>query len=689
MTSPSAEAAALARNAGPSLHKLVSGFPADQRLRQSADALVIIGRQLELVMQNQGLEADVAIGTLRFSLFRLHQGRIAQLAPHCRSITVYGEPDVEPPDIAGVEFVALTPGSPLAQEWFLVINSPFFWGALLTQAVAERSNGTVRRYLFEGVLTADERVVSRASLLLSLIQRRPAPEISGHFPLANRAHWAQVAYNLATHSEAERLGLLQSLAGLPDLRDLAALHKQPLEVVLPQVCATLRHHANTAGDVLYRLDNNDLVPVVWSQPTQPSSLSAQSGILGQAITLNEPVLVTLDVNSQEQRLLPEAHAAAAIPLVAYERVWGVLLIGLREVEPEESSAAAAAIGVAALLERLLADRTALPARSTTSQLPTNIAPYSPPDRAPEPPSSNGFGGPRIVPLDEVPLASPKASRGLPETSQGQLAPNSGTNTNDASPTPNGALGTGAVGFGLPSWMRGPTAPQPSRTAVPAVQTPVEPQIDRSWSTLQKRMMGALIAFDQRSAEQIWSEACSMYPTEAICTDLLMPVQIAVGEGWHRGEVSVAAEHFCSRFVEGKLLNLLNAYVDNPGGPLAVIGCAQHEMHELGAIMLSLFMRWSGFRVIYLGQNVPNSTLEDLIRKLRPQIIGLSATTVEAAHNLTEAGQIIQRIEPPRPQLIFGGMAFYERPDLRTRIHGQLLEGDVRQIVRDLATQFRK
>jgi methanogenic corrinoid protein MtbC1 len=203
------------------------------------------------------------------------------------------------------------------------------------------------------------------------------------------------------------------------------------------------------------------------------------------------------------------------------------------------------------------------------------------------------------------------------------------------------------------------------------------------------MMGALVAFDQRSADYVWSEACTIYPTEAICTELLMPVQIAVGEGWHRGEVSVAAEHFCSRYVEGKLLNLLNGYSEYTSGPLAVIGCAQSEMHELGAIMLSLFMRWAGFRVIYLGQNIPNSTIEETIRQLRPQILGLSATTVEAAHNLTEVGQMVSRIEPPRPQFIFGGMAFYERPDLRGRIHGQFLEGDVRKIVRDMAAQLKK
>ncbi|NJN18626.1 MAG: hypothetical protein HC822_21410 [Oscillochloris sp.] len=265
--------------------------------------------------------------------------------------------------------------------------------------------------------------------------------------------------------------------------------------------------------------------------------------------------------------------------------------------------------------------------------------------------------------------------------------------------PPAAPGGSGSGFGLPSWMRGVTPP-PARGlptvpgSVPAAAPSSFPgtseiQSDHGFAAMQKRLMGALIAFDQRSAEQVWIEACSLYPTEKICTELLMPVQIAVGEGWHRGEVSVAAEHFCSRFVEGKLLNLLNGYVDNPAGSLVIVGCAQAEMHELGAIMLSLFMKWAGFRVIYLGQNVPNSTIEETVRQLRPQILGLSATTVESAHNLTEVGQILNRIEPPRPHFIFGGMAFFERPDLRGRIQGQFLEGDVRQIVRDMAAQFKK
>ncbi|NJN15789.1 MAG: hypothetical protein HC822_05625, partial [Oscillochloris sp.] len=356
MTVLSTSPAAAARNAGPSLYKLVAGLPDERRMRQPADALVIIGRQLELVMQDQGLEAHVAIGTLRFSLFRLHQGRIAQLVPHCRSITVYGEADVEPPKVPGVEFVALPHGSPLTQEWFLVIDSPYFWGALLTQAVPDRTNGNMRRYLFDGALSADERIVNRANLLLSLVSRRPAPDVGVRYAMANRAHWALVAYQLATHGESERLNLAQSLSELPELAAISSLVQLPNEDLLPQAIFALQHYTQTPGHVLYHVEGPQLNPVVWSTSIQPPVLDRHTGLLGRALDENAPVMAGLTGADQEHSLLPGANSAVAVPLLVSEQPWGVLLVGMNEADPHETPTTAAVIGVAALLEQILSAR---------------------------------------------------------------------------------------------------------------------------------------------------------------------------------------------------------------------------------------------------------------------------------------------------------------------------------------------
>ncbi len=741
---------AAARSTSPSLFKLVSSQPEEHRLRHPADALVVICRQLELVIQEENLAADLAIGTLRHSLFRLHQGRIAQLAPICRSITVYGEADVEPPEIPGVKFVNLEPGTPLCNEWFMVVDSPTFWGALLTRAAPDRSKGTVRRYLFEGTLSPDERVASRANLLLSLIQRQPAPDIGPRDPFLNRARWARVAYNLATHSEAERLELVAALRELPELHEIVSHYGpeqrsvSPLDNLVPLALEALNFHCRAAGAILYHYEGQQLHPLVWNGLNQPYSLALQDGISGQAFQRGELVLAQLygeSLEPAERDIFTEAQSVAAVPLAIEGQIWGVLTVGLVEAVPTESKTPLSAVGVAVLLEQILA---AHGFQGTTAQLeqpqmaaqaqpqapspapqapPPVTRPSSSPSRpisAPPPPSSpGGFGkmpswmqatAPEAAAANRSPAFPPTAA--FPSSAPGARGNNPG---GQALPFPSAASSPGAFGapalsggsggFASPaappkpnSWPQGnqpgfqvagnvlrpPTAPAAPR---PAFKPSEGGEHNQKRADLQRRLKGALVAFDQRAADEVWDEACNILQKETMLTELLTPVQIAIGEGWHRGEVSVVSEHFVSRFVEGKLLNLLNAGNDDPQRPLALIGCVQGEMHEIGAIMLALFMRWGGFRVIYLGQNVPNTAVKETVEMLQPKIVGLSSSTIESAHNLTEVGQIIHDMPPPRPQFVFGGIIFAERPDMVARIQGQYLEGDMRSIVRTLVEKL--
>ena len=691
------------RSPAPSLFKLVGGVPAEKLFRQPADALVIIGRQLELILQDDRIPADLALGTLRFSLFRLHQGRIAQLANVCRSITVYGEADVEPPQIDGVQFVALPAGAPLTQEWFLIVDSPDFWGGLFTRIVPERNDGRVRRYQFEGTLTADERTISRAMLLLSLVRQQAAPSATAERnQIAQAMRWARVAYALYTHSEAERLNLAPSLHEFPELLELltacasttpATFEQQALPVALQ---ALQRSHPD--GNAIYRFEQEQLVPVAWHSPQQPPPFSISSGLAAQVRSERGAITATLTATSPEQVLMPHAHTVTAVPLFAKDALWGILYVGHPDPAQQPSAVPATAARVGALLSEVLTvldlsrsadpppDAFELPDFGLPSSF-TSSPPYAPPPAPPAAPTA------ARAPLPAMPPA-PASGAGngmiIPKLTPPSSPASSATPPSAGAPQP---VAGDTSAFGLPAWMRSgggmlpPPAARGGSPATPAVAAPppdTSPLPDASWNDLQRRLMSALVAFDRRTAEYLWEETVSQYRAEEICVELLMPVQIAIGEGWHRGEVSVAAEHFSSRFVEIKMLNLLHQGHDNPTAPLAVIGCAQAEQHEIGAIMLALFMRWAGFRIIYLGQNVPNSTLADMVRQLRPKLLGLSATTVEAAHNLTEVGHILSRLEPPVPQFIFGGMAFYERPDLIGRIQGMYLDGDVRSITRQLA-----
>ncbi len=711
MTAPTTAGAA--RNAaGPSLAKLVGHIPAARRWRRQADVLIVISRQLELMAQEQNHTAHVSVGTLRFSLFRMHQARVSQLVPFCQSITVYGEADVEPPVIPGITFVSVAHGTPMSQEWFLVVDSPTFWGTLIAQTSADRDSGAGRRFLFEGVLTADERVVSRASLLLSLASGRVGATSFDRDALANRAHWARVAYALATHSEAQRLDLLGCLSDLPEMQSLLALPSHAFDQIAPEVIDVLRRYCGSVGEILYRADGDILAPIAWSCPQRPAEQPVGGGVISQAFIQGQLVLAPLLPTDPERALLSEANSVAAIPLTVHGLPWGVLLVGQEEFDPEESPTTITAVGVVSLLEQLISTDTSaaslyrvpppLPASEDLAAAATLAAPTSHPAPSVLPPSQPPSFLPSSPPpsqppsfLPSSPPPSPLPSFLPPSPSQPPHAMSGFSPAQPeppSSPTPPSGQGSN---FGLPTWMRTSARPRPvdgagpfAPSAAPALP-PSDTQNLRSWPVLQKRLVDALVAYNQQAAEQVWSETCAIYTPEQICNELLTPVQVAIGEGWHRGEVSVAAEHFSSRFVQSKLLNLFNASTDHPGGISAIVACAQGELHEIGAIMISLFLRWGGFHVIYLGQNVPNSTLEEMVRQLSPQVLALSASTVEASHGLITASQLIAQMESPRPLFMYGGLAFYDREDLRARVHGGYHhQGDIRQIARVITEKIR-
>jgi hypothetical protein len=211
-----------------SLYKLINTIEPEHRFHQPADALILLGHELQRAAEQPGVTADIVIGILRFSLIRVYQAQISQLAQTCRSITIYGEEDVPAPHIPGVEWVAIPATSPLSQEWFVLVNSAEFWGALIGQIIPDQS-GSGRRFIFDSVLTSDERVVSRAHLLLNLMRRRSMPAIGIRDQYHHRAIWAEIAYKIATHQDSERLGLFDSLHLFPEFIDLIHACELPRE----------------------------------------------------------------------------------------------------------------------------------------------------------------------------------------------------------------------------------------------------------------------------------------------------------------------------------------------------------------------------------------------------------------------------------------------------------------------------
>jgi DNA-binding transcriptional MerR regulator/methylmalonyl-CoA mutase cobalamin-binding subunit len=192
--------------------------------------------------------------------------------------------------------------------------------------------------------------------------------------------------------------------------------------------------------------------------------------------------------------------------------------------------------------------------------------------------------------------------------------------------------------------------------------------------LSRRLFDSLVTADERGARAILRQAGTRYDLDTLCLRILTPCLVEIGEAWHRGEIRVAQEHFASAFLRAHLLSLYQTYPLRRNAPRAFVGCAPSEQHEIGALMVALFLRRGGCRVDYLGANLDAADLTAYARDQGPQLVALSAASDEAALALDPAARRLGGLKPS-PLFVYGGRAFNQEPSLRQEIPGRFLGED--------------
>jgi MerR family transcriptional regulator, light-induced transcriptional regulator len=206
---------------------------------------------------------------------------------------------------------------------------------------------------------------------------------------------------------------------------------------------------------------------------------------------------------------------------------------------------------------------------------------------------------------------------------------------------------------------------------------------RALDRMVDELVTTLTSFDAAGGERIVSEAFSIYPFESVLLDLVQPAMVEVGERWHRGEINVAAEHFATEFVRRKLAGLLNVFENNASRETIVVGCAPQELHDMGVLFASLFLVRRGWHVVYLGPQVPLADLLETVQKVKPDLVCLSASTVETAAFMQDVARALQK-RFPQVRFGYGGRIFNANPELSLTMPGTFLGHDGRELVENVA-----
>jgi len=185
------------------------------------------------------------------------------------------------------------------------------------------------------------------------------------------------------------------------------------------------------------------------------------------------------------------------------------------------------------------------------------------------------------------------------------------------------------------------------------------------------LFAAFLKHREDLAGDLLRQAQQMYELPQFLFDVVSPVLVKIGDAWYNGEINIATEHFASAYIRGKLLSVLQSYPVRRNSGYVLIGGAPTEMHEISGIMMSIMLRSKGYRVEYLGPDVPLDDLVDYASYEHPDLVILTAMMESAALELRTMSEKLAKIRKV-PMFGYGGRAFVVKPDLQKKVAGVFL-----------------
>jgi DNA-binding transcriptional MerR regulator len=215
--------------------------------------------------------------------------------------------------------------------------------------------------------------------------------------------------------------------------------------------------------------------------------------------------------------------------------------------------------------------------------------------------------------------------------------------------------------------RGLSAAEAARIALngsEAAEAPGTPSL----AEYADRLREALERYDEPSANAIVDRLLATISTEAVLTEIILPMLRSLGDRWQAGEIKIAQEHFASNVLRGRLMGLARGW-GNGSGSTALLACPAGELHDLPLVIFGISLHGLGWRIAFLGADTPIATIEQAAATLAPSAVVLTAVTPVRLRSIERE---LAMLAARTTVAICGSGA---EPELARRVGALYLDGD--------------
>jgi len=148
-------------------------------------------------------------------------------------------------------------------------------------------------------------------------------------------------------------------------------------------------------------------------------------------------------------------------------------------------------------------------------------------------------------------------------------------------------------------------------------------------------------------------AVELRPHELV-EGLMVPLLQEIGRGWQAGRLGPSTEHIASVAIRRFLEWMSSTNQKDATAPLALTGTPAGQRHEFGALLAGVVGAYEGWRVRFLGPDLPAAEIARAADKLGARMVALSAVHPRLdATGVQEVVEIRRRL-PPTVKVVIGG-----------------------------------
>lgn len=195
----------------------------------------------------------------------------------------------------------------------------------------------------------------------------------------------------------------------------------------------------------------------------------------------------------------------------------------------------------------------------------------------------------------------------------------------------------------------------------------------------QKCLDAIKNFNSGLLEESLMRASLQLSQPVLVKSLIIPLLNTLGDQWKEGSIRIMHEHMATAIIKPFLHNLRISYRPAENAPSLIIATPTGQIHEIGALIVGLVAASEGWRVEYLGPNLPAEEIALACNAKKARYVLLSIVYPANDPFMQKELEKLRSLINPEVNIIIGGRGSDSYSEIITNI-GAILINDLDEVI---------